>query len=95
MTRCHKWGFVLPACAVFLAACSSAVTAEKISQVKPAMKAEQVEAILGRPAHIDEAETTGLRGEVYHYPAANGEGRVIFLNDAVFKAVFVPGGKKT
>ena len=95
MNRYYKWGFVLPACAVFLAACSSAVTSEKMAQVKPAMKVEQVEAILGRPAHIEQAETTGLRGEVYHYPAANGEGRVIFLNDAVFKAEFVPGGKQT
>jgi hypothetical protein len=95
MTRYFKWGFVLPACAVFLAACSSAVTPEKMAQIKPAMKAEQVEAILGRPAQIEQAETTGLRGEVYHYPAAQGEGRVIFLNDAVFKAEFGPGGKSS
>jgi len=78
-----------------LAACSSSISAEKISQVKPAMKVDQVEAILGQSAHIDQAETTGLRGEVYHYPGPGGEGRVIFLNDAVFKAEFVPGGKQT
>ncbi len=79
-----------------LSACSSSVTAAKIGEIKPAMKADQVEAILGQPAHIDQAETTGLRGEVYHYPGSNGsEGRVIFLNDAVFKAEFVPGGKQT
>jgi hypothetical protein len=68
---------------------------ERMSQIKPAMKVDQVEAILGRPASIDQSETTGLRGEVYHYPAPSGEGRVIFLNDAVFKAEFVPGGKST
>jgi hypothetical protein len=78
-----------------LTACSSAMSQEKISQIKPGMKIDQVETLLGRPIHIDQSETTGLRGEVYHYPGANGEGRVIFLNDTVFKAEFVPGGKST
>jgi hypothetical protein len=78
-----------------LAACSSTATAQKMAQVHPGMKVEVVEAILGRPDHIDQAETTGLRGEVYYYPGTAGEGRVIFLNDAVFKAEFVPGGKST
>jgi hypothetical protein len=93
-----NWKFLLRLSGLGLtllaAGCSSAVTPEKMAQVKPSMKADQVEAILGKPAHIDQAETTGLKGEVYHYPAANGEGRVIFLNDAVFKAEFVPGGEK-
>jgi hypothetical protein len=83
-------GFVLALCS-----CSSGVTANKISQIKPAMKVDQVEALLGRPAHIDQAETTGLRGETYHYPASNGEGRVVILNDTVFKAEFIPGDKKS
>ena len=78
---------------VTLAACSSSVTPDKISQIKSGMKIDQVEVLLGQPAHIDHAETTGLTGDVYHYPAANGEGRVVFLNDAVFKAEFVPVGK--
>lgn len=82
-------------CLLALGACSSSVNAEKISQIKPAMKVEQVEAILGRPDRIDQAETTGLQGQVYHYQAASGEGRVIFLNDSVFKAEFLPGGKST
>ena len=73
-----------------LAACSSAVTPDKISQIKPGMKNDQVEAILGRPIRIEQSESTGLSGEVDHYPAANGEGRVIFVNNAVFKAEFVP-----
>jgi hypothetical protein len=82
--------------ALALAACSSALTPEKISAIHTGMKAAQVEAILGRPAHIDESqEATGLRGEVYDYPAPNGEGRVIFIDDAVFKAEFVPGGKSS
>lgn len=78
-----------------LTACTSAVTPDKMAEIKPAMKVEQVEALLGRPAHIDQAETTGLRGETYHYPAPNGEGRVVFLNDAVFKAEFIPGAKQS
>ncbi len=78
---------------LLLTACSSAVTPEKISQIHPAMKTDEVKALLGPPARIDQAETTGIRGEVYHYPSSRGEGRVIFLNDAVFKAEFVPGAK--
>jgi hypothetical protein len=78
-----------------LAACSSSVNQEQMLQIKPAMQVDQVEAILGRPASIDQSETTGLHGEAYHYPGSGGEGRVIFLNDAVFKAKFVPGGKST
>jgi hypothetical protein len=78
-----------------LAACSSAVTPEKMAQVTVGMKTADVEKILGRPAHIDQSETTGLRGEVYDYPGVNGEGRVVILNDIVFKAEFVPGGKSS
>jgi hypothetical protein len=74
-------------------ACSTAITPDQISQVKPAMSIAQVTTLLGQPAHIDHAETTGIRGDVYHYPAPNGEGRVTFLNDTVFKAEFVPGAK--
>jgi hypothetical protein len=81
--------------ALALTACSSAVTPGKMAQIKPAMKADQVEAILGRPAIIEQSETAdqSLSGEVDHYPAPNGEGRVVFVNHAVFKAEFVPGAK--
>jgi hypothetical protein len=34
-----------------------------------------------------------LQGDVYYYHAPNGEGRVVFLNNVVFKAEFVPGAK--
>ena len=78
-----------------LAACSSAVTPDKIAQIKPAMSASQVEAILGRPASIEQSETSDrtISGEVDHYPAPNGEGRVTYVNHVVFKAEFVPGAK--
>ena len=78
-----------------LAACSSSITPEQISRIKPAMKPAEVEAILGRPASIEHAETTGLTGDLYHYPTPKGEGRVVFLNDAVFKAEFIPAGGKS
>ena len=55
-----------------LSGCTSSMSSEKMSQIKPAMKVDQVEAILGAPAHIDQSETTGLKGEVYHYPGSNG-----------------------
>jgi hypothetical protein len=81
--------------AVSMAGCSSAVTPEKMAQVTVGMKTADVEKILGRPAHIDQSETTGLRGEVYDFSGVNGTGRVIILNDIVFKAEFVPGGKSS
>jgi hypothetical protein len=78
-----------------LTACSSAVTPDKISQIKPAMNSDQVQSILGRPTRIEQSESTDqtLNGEVDVYTAANGEGRVTFINHAVFKAEFVPGAK--
>jgi SmpA / OmlA family len=81
--------------ALALTACSSAVTPDKIAEIKPAMNTSQVEAILGRPTSIEQSETADqtLSGEVDHYPAPNGEGRVIFVNHAVFKAEFVSGTK--
>jgi hypothetical protein len=81
--------------ALGLTACSSAVTPDKMAQITTGMKPEQVIAILGTPARIDQSETTdqALNGEVDHYPAPNGEGRVTFVNHTVFKAEFVPGAK--
>ena len=76
-----------------LSACSSGVTPEKISQIKPEMKPDQVEAILGQPDHIDHSETTGLQGDAYYYKGSAGQGRVVFLNNFVFKADFIPGAK--
>jgi hypothetical protein len=78
-----------------LTACSSAVTPDKMAQIKPAMNAAQVEAILGRPTHIEQSEPPDqtISGEVDHYYGSLGEGRVIFVNHAVFKAEFVPKEK--
>ncbi len=76
-----------------MSACSSAVTPEKMARVHTGMKTSEVETLLGRPAHIDQSETTGLRGEVYDYPGANGgEGRVVLLNGTVFKVEFIARG---
>ena len=71
------------------------IAGDKLAQIQPGMNAGQVEAILGRPASIEQSETADqtISGEVDHYPSPNGEGRVVFLNDAVFKAEFVPGAK--
>ena len=81
--------------AIGLSACSSAVTPDKIAQVKEGMKSDQVIALLGPPASIEQSETNdlALNGEVDHYPTPNGVGRVIFVNHAVFKAEFVPSAK--
>jgi hypothetical protein len=81
--------------ALALAACSSGATADKINQVKPGMTSAQVEAILGRPASIEQSETSDqtLTGEVDHYPGSGTEGRVVFVNGVVFKAEFIPTTK--
>ena len=73
--------------ALALSACSSAVTPEKISQVKPGMTPDQAQAILGRPASVEQSETEDqtISGEVDHYPASSGDDRVIFVNHTVFK----------
>jgi len=84
---------LLCAAVLALCACSSAVTPDKMARIKPAMTPAEVEAILGRPASIEQSETTGITGEVDYYPGPGGQGRVIFLNDTVFKAEFVPGAK--
>jgi hypothetical protein len=85
--------YLFIAAVLALTACSSAVTPDKMAQIKPGMNVDQVGALLGRPAHIDQSETTGLTGEVDYYRGSGGEGRVIFLNNVVFKALFVPGAK--
>lgn len=71
-----------------LAACSSAVTPAKLRQISNGMKTSQVEALLGRPARIEQAEITGLTGEVYHYVSPQGDGRVVFINGSVFQTNF-------
>jgi outer membrane protein assembly factor BamE (lipoprotein component of BamABCDE complex) len=87
------WPYLfLPAVALFLGACSSSVTASKLAQITTGMKSSQVDTILGQPTRIDHAEITGLTGQVYHYVSEQGDGRVVFINDAVFQTDFVPAG---
>ena len=89
---CRYSGMLLIS-AFTLTACGTCGLPNTMAQIKPGMKTEQVETILGRPASMEQSETTGISGEVYHYPCSTGEGRVVFLNNAVFKAEFVPGAK--
>jgi len=78
---------------IALTACSSAVTPDKIAQIKPGMSSDQVQTLLGRPTNIEQSESSDqtISGEVDHYLAPSGEGRVIFINHAVFKAEFISG----
>ena len=78
---------------LWLTACSSAVVSVAQGRVTTGMKPDQVEAILGRPTHIDESDTTGVTGKVYLYVNNDGWARVIFVNDTVFKTEFVRGRK--
>jgi len=90
MQRCALMGIALALCA-----CSSAVTPEKIAQVKPGMTTDQVQALLGSPSSIEQSQTDDqtVSGEVDHYPGRGGEGRVVIVNHTVFHAEFVPGAK--
>ena len=93
--------FVLVAVGVsicVLSTWSKAVTRAKFLRIRdgsPAMTIDQVESLLGRPAGIDQSETSDqtLSGEVYHYPIADGEMKIVFANGVVFQAEFVPGAK--
>jgi outer membrane protein assembly factor BamE (lipoprotein component of BamABCDE complex) len=76
------------AVAIFLAACSSAVTANKLQQIGNGMKTDQVTALLGQPTRIEQSEITGLTGEVYHYVSTRGDARVVLLNGTVFATTF-------
>jgi hypothetical protein len=66
-----------------------------LAKIKPGMTSTQVEAILGRPASIEQSETPDqtVTGEVDHYPGSGGEGHVVYVNNVVFKAEFVPTTK--
>jgi hypothetical protein len=89
--RISAWMASLGA-SLLLTACSSAVTPATLAKVSCGMKLDQVETIFGRPTRIDESETTGVTGKVYHYSSAEGDARVVFINDTVFKTEFIPEG---
>jgi outer membrane protein assembly factor BamE (lipoprotein component of BamABCDE complex) len=80
--------FPVVAVALALIACSSAVTPDKLQQISDGMKPDQVTTLLGQPTRIDHAEITGLTGDVYHYVSSKGDGRVVFVNGAVFETAF-------
>jgi outer membrane protein assembly factor BamE (lipoprotein component of BamABCDE complex) len=75
-------------CILLAEGCSSAVTQDKLQQISNGMKSDQVTALLGQPTRIDQSEITGLTGQVYHYVSAQGDGRVVFINGAVFETNF-------
>jgi hypothetical protein len=86
----HQLG-LLAAVALTLTACSTCGLDSKLGLIKPGMKANQVETILGQPARIDEAQTNDqtVTGQVYHYSTPSGECRVVFVNGVVLKAEFL------
>jgi hypothetical protein len=68
---------------------------EKIHDRKPPLSVAQVEQLMGQPLRIEHAESTGLVGDVYHYPAypPGGDFKVIFVNGVVFGTQFISGAK--
>jgi hypothetical protein len=82
--------------ALTLTACSICGLNHDLGLVKPGMRVNEVEALLGRPASIEETVTAdqAVAAEVYHYSTPIGEARVVFVNGAVFKSEF-PGDAKS
>jgi hypothetical protein len=69
---------------------------ETIHETKPPLSIAQVEQIMGRPLRIEHAESTGLVGDVYHYPTypSGGDFQVIFVNGVVFNTA-IPSSTKS
>ena len=95
MKRRHLILLLVPALALALGACSSAVTPGKLQRVSGGMKTDQVTKLLGPPSRIEHSEITGLTGDVYHYDSDQGDAVVVFINGAVFKTNFIRGAKSS
>jgi hypothetical protein len=69
---------------------------EKIRETKPALSSDQVAQLMGQPLRIEHAESTGLTGDVYHYPTypPGGDFQVIFVNGVVFNTA-IPSPPKS
>jgi len=71
---------------------------EKINDTKPPLTIAQVEQLKGRPLRIEHSESTGVTGDVYHYPTdpypPGGDFQVIFVNGVVFRTA-IPSPTKS
>ena len=69
---------------------------ETIHEAKPPLSIAQVEQLMGQPVRIEHAESTGLVGDVYHYPTypSGGDFQVIFINGVVFNTA-IPSPTKS
>jgi len=73
---------------------------QKINDTKPPLTMAQVEQLKGPPVRIDHSESTGLTGDVYHYPMdpypVGGDYQIVFVNGVVFQSkTVVPTTNKT
>jgi len=59
----------------------------------PRLTIAEVEKMVGQPSHIEHSETTGITGDVYHYPYQGKDMRIVFVNGVVFHHELVPGAK--
>ncbi len=71
----------------------TAGTFSKIQDSKPPLTTDEVVNLLGQPSHIDESESTGVKGEVYYYPWHKSEMKIVFVNGTVFHAEYTPDKK--
>ena len=65
----------------------------EITDIRHEHTISEVENTLGRPARIEHSESTGVTGDVYHYPDQGADMKIIFVNGVVFHAESVPGAK--
>jgi len=79
--------------ALALTACATCGLDSKLGLIRPGMKINQVEALLGSPTRIDETQTANSTtpNEVYHYSTPAGDGRVVFVNGIVFSSTLLTG----
>jgi hypothetical protein len=66
----------------------------KIQDSKPPLTVAEVEKLMGSPTHIEHSETTGITGDVYHYPSPTGaDMKIVFVNGIVFHTEYITGAK--
>ena len=65
----------------------------KIRESKPALTIAEVENLMGSPTRIEHSETTGITGDVYHYPYHDRDMKIVFVNGVVFNTEVAPGAK--
>jgi hypothetical protein len=68
---------------IVLGGCSSRLTSDNLSHIKPGMTSKEVKTILGDPTETESQATLSISGTTYVYRSGESEVKVVFLNDKV------------